>query len=267
VASGGEPGLGNIALKRGDNSNVAFSTTGRDGETRELVLELKLIADVSLVGYPNAGKSSLLGAISKATPEVACYPFTTLKPSVGMVSTELHKSMSVCDIPGLIEGAHLNIGLGHDFLRHIERTKVLLYVLDMAGSEGRDPLADLRALQNELYMYVPWLSFLFLLPVTFHSSFSSLHQQSNARYSNRRYSAELLGRRALIFCNKVDKRDATFDRNMKRLRLETNLPIVVGSALTKVFPFSFCPFKFSLFASILQLTVSIPDSSPLSAQP
>jgi GTP-binding protein len=200
VATGGEPGLGNISLKRGDTSNVAFSTTGRDGEERELVLELKLIADVSLVGYPNAGKSSLLCKISKATPEVACYPFTTLKPSVGMVVTdkEMFKTMSVCDIPGLIEGAHMNVGLGHDFLRHIERTKVLLYVLDMAGTEGRDPVQDFRALQHELYMY----------------------------------SEDLLQRRALIFCNKVDQRDAAYDRNMERLRQETDLHIVEGSALT-----------------------------------
>ena len=170
----------------------------RPGEERDLLLELKLIADVSLVGYPNAGKSSLLCAISNAAPAVASYPFTTLRPFVGMVPTDdMHlKSMAVCDIPGLIEGAHLNVGLGHDFLRHIERTKVLLYVVDMAGMDSRDPIEDFRALRHELVMY----------------------------------SEELLGRRSLIFCNKSDQRPDVFEANVARLREETHLPIICGSA-------------------------------------
>ncbi|RHX99907.1 hypothetical protein DYB25_009038, partial [Aphanomyces astaci] len=129
--------------------------TGLLGTSNYLELELKTIADVGLVGYPNAGKSTLLRALSKATPEVAPYPFTTLHPNVGVVEFPDTYRYSVADLPGLIEGAHRNVGLGHSFLRHIERTKVLLYVLDTAGSEGRDPVDDFHHLQNELELYAP----------------------------------------------------------------------------------------------------------------
>ena len=114
---------------------------------------LQTIADAGLVGYPNAGKSTLLGKISAAHPKVAPYPFTTLNPIVGVVELGGYRRVTVADIPGLIEGAHENKGLGHEFLRHIERCKLLLLVLDMAGSEGRDPVADFRTLREELKLY------------------------------------------------------------------------------------------------------------------
>jgi GTPase len=131
----------------------ASKLPGRPGDARTIVLELKLIADVGLVGYPNAGKSTLLKAISNAKPTVAAYAFTTLHPSVGVVEYSDLERVTVADIPGLIDGAHENRGLGHDFLKHIERTKVLLYVVDAAGTEGRDPATDLRHLINELRLY------------------------------------------------------------------------------------------------------------------
>ena len=117
------------------------------------MLELRTIADAGLVGYPNAGKSTLLGSISAAHPKVAPYPFTTLNPIVGVVEFPDYSRITVADIPGLIEGAHRNVGLGHDFLRHIVRCRLLIFVLDIAGSEGRNPTADLDALRRELDLY------------------------------------------------------------------------------------------------------------------
>ena len=117
-----------------------------------------MIADVGLVGYPNAGKSTLLGKLSAARPKVAPYPFTTLNPIVGVVEFNDYRRLTVADIPGLIEGAHRNVGLGHDFLRHIVRCKLLVFVLDTAGSEGRDPINDLQTLRRELDLYDPLLS-------------------------------------------------------------------------------------------------------------
>ncbi|RHY23092.1 hypothetical protein DYB36_010974 [Aphanomyces astaci] len=162
AAVGGKPGLGSRILagkttKFGGLRKVMpeGKNTGLLGTSNYLELELKTIADVGLVGYPNAGKSTLLRALSKATPEVAPYPFTTLHPNVGVVEFPDTYRYSVADLPGLIEGAHRNVGLGHSFLRHIERTKVLLYVLDTAGSEGRDPVDDFHHLQNELELYAP----------------------------------------------------------------------------------------------------------------
>ena len=131
---------------------------GEPGEEGDFLLELRMIADVGLVGYPNAGKSTLLGKLSAARPKVAPYPFTTLNPIVGVVEFNDYRRLMVADIPGLIEGAHRNVGLGHDFLKHIVRCKLLVFVLDTAGSEGRNPIEDLGSLRRELDLYDPSLS-------------------------------------------------------------------------------------------------------------
>ena len=156
VARGGGGGRGNMALKSGDMQGMAISENGGSGEVSTLLLSLKLVADVGLVGLPNAGKSSLLGAISRATPEVADYPFTTLTPQLGTATVEAEQ-VRVADIPGLIEGAHANRGLGHSFLRHVERTSVLCYVLDLSPSAALAPHEQLRTLRRELELYQPGL--------------------------------------------------------------------------------------------------------------
>eukprot|EP01084_Bolivina_argentea_P137482 242118_1 len=155
VARGGHPGLGNHVFSgsRQHKGMGPRKLPGHEGESITLSLELKTIADVGFIGYPNAGKSSLLGVLSLAQPKVAPYPFTTLEPHVGHIQFEDDAYISVADIPGLIEGAHKNRGLGHKFLRHVERTKVIAYIVDAAGSDGRDPCEDLLALQNELFLY------------------------------------------------------------------------------------------------------------------
>ena len=158
VAKGGKGGKGNAAFATSGNRAPRTCEEGTEGEEKLLLLELKTIADVGLVGYPNAGKSTLLRALSAAKPKVAPYPFTTLHPMVGVVEYEDFSRLTVADIPGLIDGAHRNVGLGHHFLRHIERTHLLVYVLDMAGIDGRTPWDDFRHLQNELELYMKGLS-------------------------------------------------------------------------------------------------------------
>ncbi|MCH2206695.1 MAG: GTPase ObgE [Lentisphaerales bacterium] len=153
VAQGGLGGRGNKSFATSTNRAPRKATPGGPGEERTLLLELKTIADAGLVGYPNAGKSTLLKAISDAQPKTASYPFTTLHPMVGVIEFEDYTRMTVADIPGLIEGASENVGLGHYFLRHIERTKVLVYVLDMACTDGRKPWVDLGSLKEELEIY------------------------------------------------------------------------------------------------------------------
>jgi GTP-binding protein len=155
---GGKGGIGNVHFKSSRNQAPTRYTEGVPGEQGYFYLELRKIADAGLVGYPNAGKSTLLGKISAAHPKVASYPFTTLTPHVGVVELPGYQRVTVADIPGLIEGAHENVGLGHDFLRHIVRCKLLVFVLDMAGSEGREPLEDLQKLRKELDLYDPKLS-------------------------------------------------------------------------------------------------------------
>lgn len=163
VLRGGTGGKGNIHFKSSRNRVPRQFTEGEEGEGGEFYLELRKIADAALVGYPNAGKSTLLGKISAAHPKVAPYPFTTLHPVIGVVDFSGYARATVADIPGLIEGAHLNVGLGHDFLRHIVRCKLLIFVIDMAGSEGRSPIHDLASLRKELKLYDetlterPWL--------------------------------------------------------------------------------------------------------------
>jgi len=158
VAAGGRGGRGNTRFASSRNRVPRQWEEGKEGEDKDLVLELKTIADAGLVGYPNAGKSTLLGAISAAKPKVASYPFTTLNPVVGIVEYPDYHRLTVADIPGLIEGAHDNVGLGHAFLKHIERTSLLVFVLDMGAVDGRDPVSDLMSLRSELELYMPGLS-------------------------------------------------------------------------------------------------------------
>lgn len=157
LCKGGEGGKGNIHFKSSRNRVPRQYTEGGPGEEGTFYLELRKIADAGLVGYPNAGKSTLLGKISAAHPRVAPYPFTTLHPIVGVVELDGFRRVTVADIPGLIEGAHRDVGLGHDFLRHIVRCKLLMHVIDMAGSEGRSPIDDLAKLRVELKLYDPAL--------------------------------------------------------------------------------------------------------------
>ncbi|MEW6536064.1 MAG: GTPase ObgE [Candidatus Auribacterota bacterium] len=155
MAKGGRGGKGNAALATQFNTAPHESEPGVEGEEIALQLELKLIADVGLVGFPNAGKSTLISRISSARPKIADYPFTTLSPVLGTVQYDLYKSFVVADIPGILEGAHDNVGLGHAFLRHIERNKVLVFVLDMSSYEHPDPVHDYRVLEDELRMHKP----------------------------------------------------------------------------------------------------------------
>ena len=145
IAKGGEGGRGNASKKP--------ATEGKPGEEKILLLELKLIADCGIIGFPNAGKSTLISKISKARPKIASYPFTTKEPVLGIVEYRPDHLFKVADIPGLIEGAHQGKGLGDKFLRHIERTKLLIHIIDMAGVDGRDPISDYRSLNEELEQY------------------------------------------------------------------------------------------------------------------
>jgi GTP-binding protein len=158
LARGGKGGKGNVHFKSSRNRAPIQYTEGEEGEQGHFLLELRTIADAGLVGYPNAGKSTLLGKISAAHPKVAPYPFTTLHPIVGVVDFSGYRRATVADIPGLIEGAHRNVGLGHDFLRHITRCRFLLFVVDVAGSEGRSPVEDIQNLRREIDLYDARLS-------------------------------------------------------------------------------------------------------------
>ncbi len=158
LGKGGDGGKGNVHFKSSRNRVPRQFTDGTEGEEGVFYMELRKIADAGLVGYPNAGKSTLLSHISNAHPKIAPYPFTTLTPHIGVVDVVNYRRVTVADIPGLIEGASDNVGLGHDFLRHIVRCKLLIFVLDMAGSEGREPLDDLQKLRKELDLYDPTLS-------------------------------------------------------------------------------------------------------------
>jgi GTP-binding protein len=158
LCQGGGGGKGNVHFKSSRNRAPVQYTEGEEGEQGHFLFELRTMADAALVGYPNAGKSTLLGKISAAHPKVAPYPFTTLHPVVGVIDFHDYRRASIADVPGLIEGAHRNVGLGHDFLRHITRCRILLFVLDIAGSEGRHPVEDLQNLRREIDLYDPRLS-------------------------------------------------------------------------------------------------------------
>ncbi len=157
LCKGGRGGLGNRNFATARRQTPRFAQPGEPGDSGHFRFELRLIADVGLVGYPNAGKSTLLSAISKARPKIAPYPFTTLHPQIGIVEYADHHRLVVCDVPGLIEGAHQNVGLGHAFLRHIQRCKILVLLLDMAGIDGRAPWDDYKKLLRELELFDPAL--------------------------------------------------------------------------------------------------------------
>ena len=155
LCQGGRGGLGNRNFATARRQTPRFAQPGEPGGQGHFLLELRLIAEIGLVGYPNAGKSTLLTAISRARPKIAPYPFTTLHPQIGIVEYADYRRLVVCDVPGLIEGAHMNVGLGHAFLRHLERCKVLVLLLDMAGADGRAPWDDYQQLLKELALYDP----------------------------------------------------------------------------------------------------------------
>lgn len=158
AAKGGKGGRGNASFATSTNRAPRHSEEGKEGEEFFLVLELKLIADVGIVGYPNTGKSTLISKISSARPKIADYPFTTLTPHLGVVPVGDYDSFTIADIPGLIEGAHSGHGLGIQFLRHVERTRLLIHLIDISESSGRDPVKDIRVINTELRKYSPALS-------------------------------------------------------------------------------------------------------------
>ena len=194
VAHGGRGGFGNVHFKSATNQAPTKFIPGEAGEEFNYRLELKVIAEIGLVGFPNAGKSSLLSAISEARPKVGAYPFTTLNPIIGTVVYDDFAQVRVADIPGIIEGAHEGVGLGTDFLRHISRAKALLFVVDCAGVDGRKPADDYRALRNEI----------------------------------RRYDPEMLRRPTLLVANKMDLPGA--DVNLARLEKSARRAAIAISA-------------------------------------
>src|SRR4051812_3694996 len=153
VAKGGRGGMGNARFASSTNRAPRKTQPGEDGEIKDLRFELKLLADVGLVGFPNAGKSTLIARISAARPKIADYPFTTLTPNLGVVQLKGDRSFVVADVPGLIEGAHRGLGLGHQFLRHLERTKVLVHLVDVSSATGRDPVEDFDTVRAELELF------------------------------------------------------------------------------------------------------------------
>lgn len=158
VARGGRGGRGNIRFATPNNPAPELAENGEEGEERYVVMELKVMADIGLVGFPSVGKSTLLSVVSAAQPKIGAYHFTTITPNLGMVDVGDGRSFVMADLPGLIEGAHEGVGLGHEFLRHVERTRVIIHVVDMAGSEGRDPFDDWQKINEEIRLYNPVLA-------------------------------------------------------------------------------------------------------------
>lgn len=188
LCKGGKGGRGNDSFKTPTNRAPNFSTEGAPGDQCEVEFELKLIADVGLVGFPNAGKSTLISAITDVKVKIAAYPFTTLHPNIGYIQLPDYTRIFIADIPGIIEKAHANKGLGFEFLRHIERTKLLLFILDASGIDGRNPTDDYRVLRQELTAYNP----------------------------------ELLKRPSLVILNKIDTLES--EENIQHFRSEYTFP-------------------------------------------
>lgn len=153
IAKGGRGGRGNTRFKSAVNTAPAIAENGEEGQQRWVTLELKVMADVGLVGFPSVGKSTLLSVVSAAQPKIGAYHFTTITPNLGMVDLGDERSFVMADLPGLIEGAHTGVGLGHEFLRHVERTRIIVHVVDMSGMEGRDPFEDWTKINEELKLY------------------------------------------------------------------------------------------------------------------
>lgn len=199
VLKGGRGGKGNIHFATPTRQAPNFAVGGEKGKEKEVILELKLLADVGLVGFPNVGKSTILSRVTKATPKIADYHFTTIDPNLGVVKTKNGDSFVLADIPGIIEGASEGIGLGTQFLRHVERTRLLLHVLDIAGTEGRDPLDDYNKINEEL----------------------------------KKYSEKLAERKQIIVCNKLDVlQDDENLKNIEKLAKEKNIEVFKISAVT-----------------------------------
>ncbi|GAF65695.1 GTPase CgtA [Bacillus sp. TS-2] len=199
IAKGGRGGRGNIRFATPVNPAPEIAENGEPGQEREVVLELKVLADVGLVGFPSVGKSTLLSIVSAAKPKIAEYHFTTITPNLGVVETDDHRSFVMADLPGLIEGAHQGVGLGHQFLRHIERTRVIVHVIDMSGLEGRDPFDDYQKINEEL----------------------------------KQYNLRLLERPQLVVANKMDMPDAADNLNKFKEQLNEDIQIFPLSAVTK----------------------------------
>jgi len=194
LCKGGRGGLGNRNFATARRQAPRFAQPGEPGDEGEFLFELRIMAEVGLVGYPNAGKSTLLTAISRARPKIAPYPFTTLHPQIGIVEYADYHRLTVCDVPGLIKGAHEDVGLGHAFLRHIQRCKVLVILLDMAGTDNRKPWEDYRDVLNELELYDP----------------------------------TMLKRRRLVVANKMD--EATAQKNLKQFKTKVKRTAVLPMA-------------------------------------
>ncbi len=199
IAKGGRGGRGNTRFATPANPAPELSENGEPGQERDVILELKLLADVGLVGFPSVGKSTLLSVVSSAKPKIAEYHFTTIVPNLGMVETEDGRSFVMADLPGLIEGAHEGVGLGHQFLRHIERTRVIVHVIDMAAIEGRDPYEDYLAINKEL----------------------------------KEYNLRLTERPQIIVANKMDMPEAEENLQKFKERLTDDYPIFPISAITR----------------------------------
>ncbi|MBN8208453.1 GTPase ObgE [Bacillus sp. NTK071] len=199
VARGGRGGRGNSRFASPSNPAPELSENGEPGEEKDVTLELKVLADVGLVGFPSVGKSTLLSVVSAAKPKIAAYHFTTIAPNLGVVDTKDNRSFVMADLPGLIEGAHEGVGLGHQFLRHIERTRVIVHVIDMSGMEGRDPYEDYLKINDEL----------------------------------KQYKMRLMERPQIIVANKMDLPDSEENLEIFREKLEDDFPIYPISAVTR----------------------------------